>query len=687
MSNPLLESAEFPCFSKINPEHVKSAIEQRIKECRQVIAQIVKEQDVTWDKCIRPLEIRNNALQESWSPVSHLNSVANSPKLREVYEQCLPLLSEYSTFVGQHEPLYHMFLRLKESENFRQLTQSQKTFTQHTLRDFKLSGVSLPEVEKQRYASITQRLSELSNQFNNNVLDATQSWYKHVTDSQLLAGLPESAFAAAEDEAKKRNKTGWIFTLQMPSYISVMTYANSSALRKEFYTAFVTRASEQGPQAGEFDNTAIIDEILSLRHELANLLSFSNYAQKSLETKMANSCEQVVQFLNQLAMQSKPQAEEELKELQKFAKDHDNKEHLEPWDLAYYSEKQKQYLFELSDEELRCYFPENRVLEGMFKTVNKLFKIRIKQKQDVDNWHKDVKYYEVFDEFDDLKGGFYLDLYTRANKRGGAWMDVCKERVKIGDHTQHPIAYLTCNFMGPVKETPARFTHQEVVTLFHEFGHTLHHILTEVDVVGVSGINGVAWDAVELPSQFLENWCYQPESLSEISGHFETQVPLPQDMLNRLLDAKNFQSAMGMLRQLEFSLFDFRLHELYEPDTQNLVQDFLDEVRQDIAVVIPPDFHRFQNSFTHIFGGGYAAGYYSYKWAEVLSADAFAKFEEEGIFNPQTGQSFLTNILQKGGSLPAMALFRSFRGREPSIQPLLRHTGIRTDNHSGLTKP
>jgi oligopeptidase A len=687
MSNPLLEHSEFPKFSSIRPEHVKSAIKQRIQDCYEVIERVSQEQDVTWEKCILPLEIKDNLLMESWSPVSHLNSVANSTRLRAVYEDCLPLMSEYSTFAGQHQGLYRVFTQIKESDDFENLTQAQKTFLKNTLRNFKLSGVALADYEKKRYAEICQRLSELGNQFSNNVMDSTQAWRKHVTDASVLAGLPESAFKVAEEEAHKSNLEGWVLTLHMPCYISVMTYADNQALRQEVYTAFVTRASDQGPHDGSHDNSAIIEETLSLRHELAQLLQFENYAQKSLATKMADSCEQVTQFLRQLAQQSKPQAEKELHALKLFAKEHDGREHLEPWDLTYYSEKQKQYLFEVSEEELRAYFPEERVLIGMFKTVKKLFNIHIQERKGVDRWHRDVKYFEVFDEFDDLKGGFYLDLYARANKRGGAWMDVCRDRMKVGNQIQYPVAYLTCNFMPPNKNQVARLTHQDVVTLFHEFGHTLHHILTEVDVIGVAGINGVAWDAVELPSQFLENWCYQPESLSEISSHFETKAPLPQAILDRLLDGKNFQSAMSMLRQLEFSLFDFGLHQEYHPDKANFAKAHLAEVRRDVAVVYPPDFHRFENSFNHIFAGGYAAGYYSYKWAEVLSADAFAKFEEEGVFNPQTGQSFLKNILQKGGTLPAMALFRSFRGREPKIQPLLRHSGIEAANTQQLLKP
>jgi oligopeptidase A len=677
MSNPLLETNDLPEFTKIKAEHIQPAIIQRIEACKACITQVLKEPHKNWDNFIKPLEEHDNLLEETWSPVSHLNSVVNSQPLREAYESCLPLLSEYSTFVGQHQQLYQAYLEIKSDDNFEKLSQAQKTYIQHTIRDFQLSGVALKDIDKQRYGEIIQRLSELSNQFNNNVLDATQSWVKHITDAQLLAGLPESAFATAEAEAKRRKKSGWLFTLQVPSYHMIMTYADNEALRKEMYTSYVTRASEQGPNASEFDNTVIIDEILALRHELANLLSFDNYAEKSLATKMAHSCDEVGHFLQDLADKSKQQAEIELDELTQFAHQHGQVDTLQPWDVAYYSEKRKQYLYELSEEQLRPYFPEKHVLHGLFYTVNKLFNIRIEQKKAVNVWHKDIRYYEVFDEFNDLKGGFYLDLYTRPNKRGGAWMDVCKERkVRLDNSIQHPVAYLTCNFNPPVNQEPALFTHDEVVTLFHEFGHTLHHILTEMDVIGVAGINGVAWDAVELPSQFLENWCYQPEALNEISGHYQTKQPLPKAMLDKLLKSKNFHSAMQMLRQIEFSMFDFNIHMNYEPNLPDHVQRSLDQVRQNVAVINPPDFHRFQHSFTHIFGGGYAAGYYSYKWAEVLSADAFAKFEEDGIFNPQTGKSFLNNILQKGGSLPAMALFRAFRGREPNIQALLKHTGI-----------
>ncbi|MGL5535783.1 MAG: oligopeptidase A, partial [Aeromonas veronii] len=539
------------------------------------------------------------------------------------------------------------------------------------------SGIGLPAEAQQRYGEIQARLSELASRFSNNVLDATQGWHKLVADEAELAGLPDSVRAAARQMAELKGKEGWLFTLDIPSYLPVMMYADNRELRAEMYEAFTTRASDQGPNAGKWDNSAIMSELLTLRRELAQLLGFANYAELSLATKMADKTEQVVSFLTDLAAKSLPQGKAELEEIHAFAAEQHGQSELAAWDLAYYAEKLKQHKFSISDEQLRPYFPASKVVKGLFEVVKRVFGMKVRERLGIDTWHPDVRFYDIFDADDELRGSFYLDLYAREHKQGGAWMDVCLgRRYRQDGSLQKPVAYLTCNFNGPVDGKPALFTHNEVVTLFHEFGHGIHHMLTRIDVAGVAGINGVAWDAVELPSQFLENWCWESEALAFISGHYETGEPLPADLLEKMLTARNFQAAMQMLRQLEFALFDFRLHQEFDPANPAQLPALLDEVRSQVAVMTPPAFNRFQHSFSHIFAGGYAAGYYSYKWAEVLSADAFSRFEEEGIFNPATGQSFLKNILEKGGSKEPMELFRAFRGREPKVDALLRHSGI-----------
>ncbi|MGL5319525.1 MAG: oligopeptidase A, partial [Aeromonas veronii] len=538
-------------------------------------------------------------------------------------------------------------------------------------------GIGLPAEAQQRYGEIQARLSELASRFSNNVLDATQGWHKLVADEAELAGLPDSVRAAARQMAELKGKEGWLFTLDIPSYLPVMMYADNRELRAEMYEAFTTRASDQGPNAGKWDNSAIMSELLTLRRELAQLLGFANYAELSLATKMADKTEQVVSFLTDLAAKSLPQGKAELEEIRAFAAEQHGQSELAAWDLAYYAEKLKQHKFSISDEQLRPYFPASKVVKGLFEVVKRVFGMKVRERLGIDTWHPDVRFYDIFDADDELRGSFYLDLYAREHKQGGAWMDVCLgRRYRQDGSLQKPVAYLTCNFNGPVDGKPALFTHNEVVTLFHEFGHGIHHMLTRIDVAGVAGINGVAWDAVELPSQFLENWCWESEALAFISGHYETGEPLPADLLEKMLTARNFQAAMQMLRQLEFALFDFRLHQEFDPANPAQLPALLDEVRSQVAVMTPPAFNRFQHSFSHIFAGGYAAGYYSYKWAEVLSADAFSRFEEEGIFNPATGQSFLKNILEKGGSKEPMELFRAFRGREPKVDALLRHSGI-----------
>ncbi|OOF88537.1 oligopeptidase A [Rodentibacter ratti] len=677
MSNPLLHIQGLPPFSQIKPEHIQPAVEKLIQDCRDTIEQVLNQPHFTWENFILPLTEASDSLSRAWSPVSHLNSVKNSPELREAYQACLPLLSEYSTWVGQHKGLYNAYFALKNSPEFADYSVAQKKSIENALRDFDLSGIALPEEKQKRYGEISSRLSELSSQFSNNVLDATMGWEKVIEDEAELKGLPESALQAAKQSAESKGLKGYRFTLEIPSYLPIMTYCENQALREEMYRAYATRASEQGPNAGKWDNSKIMEEILTLRIELAKLLGFTTYTELSLATKMAENPQQVLDFLDNLAKRAKPQGEKELAELKAYCEQEFGVTNLEPWDIAFYSEKQKQHLYAINDEELRPYFPEDRVLSGLFELIKRIFNIHAVERFDVDTWHKDVRFFDLIDEKDQLRGSFYLDLYVRENKRGGAWMDDCIGRKrKLNGSIQTPVAYLTCNFNAPVGDKPALFTHDEVTTLFHEFGHGIHHMLTQIDVSDVAGINGVPWDAVELPSQFMENWCWEQEALAFISGHYETGEPLPKEKLAQLLKAKNFQAAMFVLRQLEFGIFDFRLHHTFDPEKLNQILDTLKAVKSQVAVIKGVDWARTPHSFSHIFAGGYAAGYYSYLWAEVLSADAYSRFEEEGIFNPITGKSFLDEILTRGGSEEPMELFKRFRGREPQLDALLRHKGI-----------
>lgn len=677
MSNILFDFHGLPPFSAITPDLVKPAVEQALAACRQAVEAAATQRPVTWQSLHQQSEEASDHLSRLWSPVSHLNSVLSSAELRDAYESCLPLLSEFSTWVGQHEGLYQAYVALFESAEFPTLSVAQQKVVHNALRDFKLSGIGLSDEKKRRYGEIQTRLSDLASTFSNHCLDATQAWFKHVTDAALLAGLPEDAVSAAAEEAKSRELTGWVFTLEFPSYIAVLTYADHAPLREEMYRAYATRASDQGPTAGQFDNTAIIEETLALKHELAQLLDFNNAAEESLATKMAEQPSQVLDFLRDLARRAKPQAQQDLHELRAFAEAGFAVDTINAWDVPYFSEKLKMAKYAISDELLRPYFPEPKVLSGLFTVLHRLFGVTVTERAGVDVWHPDVKFFDITDDTGELRGSFYLDLYARAKKRGGAWMDDCQgRRHRVDGSLQRPVAYLTCNFNKPIGNKPALFTHDEVVTLFHEFGHGLHHMLTKVDAAAVAGIAGVPWDAVELPSQFLENWCWAPEALQVISGHYETGQPLPADLLEKMLAAKNFQSALFLVRQLEFALFDFRLHAEFDPEQGARVQQILDEVRTEVSVILPPAFNRFQHSFSHIFAGGYAAGYYSYLWAEVLSADAFGRFEEEGVFNETTGRDFLHCILEQGGSAEPMALFKAFRGREPSNAALLRHMGI-----------
>ena len=677
MTNPLLENSQLPQFSSILPEHVEPAIDQLLAEARQTIArQLQTGGPYAWENLIEPIEEAEDRLNKAWSPVSHMNSVVNSDAMRDAYNACLGKLSEYSTEVGQNRALYEAYRAIHESVEFANLDRAQQKIINNALRDFHLSGVDLAAEQQARYKDISQQLSKLASQYEENLLDATNKWHKLLTNLDDLSGLPDSALAQAQQMAAAEDKQGWLINLQFPSYLAVMTYADNRELRREHYQAFCTRASDQGPNAGQWDNTQLMEQILALRHEKAQLLGFNNYAEYSLATKMAQSTDDVVKFLEDLADKSWRQARRDLAELKEFAAAEHGLHDLQAWDIGYYSEKMRQHFYQLSQEEVKAYFPATRVIPGLFAIVEKLYGLQISEISDVDTWHPDVRFYQILDQNGQLRGRFYLDLYARAKKRGGAWMDdcVCRKNTRAG--LQTPVAYLTCNFTPPTGNDPALLTHDEVQTLFHEFGHGLHHMLTQIDHLGVSGINGVEWDAVELPSQFMENWCWEKEALSLISGHYQTGDTLPDSLFEKMLAAKNFQAGMLMVRQLEFSLFDFKIHQHYDPKKGGRIYQILQQVRDQVAVVKVPAFNRFAHSFSHIFAGGYAAGYYSYKWAEVLSADAFSLFEEKGIFDRATGESFLHNILEQGGSDNAMNLFKNFRGREPNIDALLRHNGI-----------
>lgn len=677
MDNPLLEMTGLPPFSRIRPEHVEPAIDQVLAENRARIQELLEATTTyTWDNLVQPLEDMADRLNRLWSPVSHMNAVVNTPELRAAYNACLPKLSEYSTELGQNERLFQAYKSIAEGPEYARLDPAQRKIIDNALRDFRLSGVDLPPEQKARFKAIMQELSHLHAKFEENLLDATHAWTKQITDEARLAGLPESARGLARQKAEQAGKEGWLFTLEMPSYLAVITYADDRELRREMYEAYVTRASDEGPNAGKWDNTPVMERILALRHEAAQLLGYPNYAARSLATKMARSTEQVMEFLNDLARRSLDLARRELEEVRAFAREEFGMAELEAWDIPYYSEKLRQHKYAISQEELKPYFPEPRVLAGLFGVMERLYGLSIRQVEGVDTWHPDVRFYEIRDRHGELRGQFYLDLYARAQKRGGAWMDDCIARKRTASGVQTPVAYLTCNFSPPVGDDPALFTHNEVITLFHEFGHGLHHMLTKVDYPSVAGISGVPWDAVELPSQFMEHWCWEREALDLIAGHYRTGEPLPEELYRRMIAAKNFQAGMQMVRQLEFALFDFRLHLEYDPARGPRIYEILDEVREQVAVIKPPSFNRFPHSFAHIFAGGYAAGYYSYKWAEVLSCDAFAKFEEEGIFNPETGRRFLETVLEQGGARDPLELFVEFRGREPTIDALLRHSGV-----------
>lgn len=674
-NNPLLQAFDLPPYSAIRPEHVEPAVDTLLREGREALAKLLAEQPETptWDGLVLALDEQGERLGRAWSPVSHLNAVCNNAELRQAYEACLPKLSEYWTELGQNRALFQAYEALANSPAAASFDVAQTTILQNALRDFRLSGIDLPAEEQQRYGAIQMKLSELGSRFSNQLLDATQAWSKHITDEAALDGLPDSAKAQMAQAAAAKELDGWLISLEFPSYYAVMTYANDRALREELYAAYCTRASDQGPNAGKNDNGPVMAEILDLRQELAKLLGFANFSELSLATKMAENNDQVLTFLRDLAQRSKPFAEQDLSELKGYANEQGCAD-LQSWDVGYYSEKLRERRYSISQEILRAYFPIDKVLSGLFAIVQKLYGIEIAELKGFDTWHPDVRLFEIKENGQHV-GRFFFDLYARANKRGGAWMDGARDKRRTAaGKVVSPVANLVCNFTPAVGDQPALLTHDEVTTLFHEFGHGLHHLLTRVEHAGASGINGVAWDAVELPSQFMENWCWEPEGLALISGHYKTGEALPQDLLEKMLAAKNFQSGLMMARQVEFSLFDFELHATHGDGRS--VLEVLEGIRVEVSVMRPPAYNRFPNSFAHIFAGGYAAGYYSYKWAEVLSADAFSKFEEDGVLNAETGRAFREAILARGGSQAPMVLFVDFRGREPSIDALLRHLGL-----------
>ncbi|HEY9322263.1 MAG TPA: M3 family metallopeptidase [Candidatus Methylopumilus sp.] len=673
MNNPVLNRKGLPLFDQIKPDHISPAIESILKEANTLIDSL-KGMSVTpsWINFVEPIEIISEKISRAWGQIEHLNAVVNSENLRKSYNDNLIKLTEFYTNLSQDESLYKKYQSLKNSEVFNSLTPSQKRIIENVLREFKLGGAELNEKDKKKFKVIQEKLAKLSTQFEENILDATNEFSIFVDDLDELRGIPEENIKKALAEAKEDKKEGYKFTLHFPSYLPVMQYADNRVLREKLYHAYATRASELA--SPKFDNTKLIEEILELRYESSKLLGFKNFTEMSLVTKMAKSSEEVIGFLMNLANKAKPFALKDMEELKSFSKTL-NIEKLEAWDIAYVSEKLRQAKYSFSENEVKQYFPEHRVLKGLFKVVETIFKLKI-MKSDAPTWHNDVSFYSIKNENDELVGQFYLDLYARNHKRGGAWMDEAISRYKNSLGSSHPVAFLTCNFSSPSESKAALFSHDDVITLFHEFGHGLHHMLTTVDDYSISGIKGVEWDAVELPSQFMENFCWEWDVVKHMTEHVDNKNPLPKALFDKMIQAKNFQSGMQTLRQIEFALFDIRLHTEYSDQNKINPIKLLEAIRDEIAVVRPPSWNRFPNSFSHIFAGGYAAGYYSYKWAEVLASDAFSLFEEQGILSSHAGQKFQDEVLSKGGSRPAMESFVAFRGREPSVDALLRHNGM-----------
>jgi oligopeptidase A len=669
-----------PLFQQINVEETPKQLTETFKRHLETLEQLLKKANghYTWENLIFPLEVMGDEWHKIIGPLAHLNGVNNTKEVREAYQACLPILTEYGLTFGQHVGLYHAIKALRESSEFEKLSSTRKKIIDDELLGFKLAGIALEGKEKARFKVIQNELSQLCNQFDNHIIDATQAWTKVVTQSEEVSGIPAHNLEEAAKLAQEKNLSGWVFTLEPPVYQAIMMYADNRALREEIYRAYVTRASEKSPSGAQWDNSLIMNQILELRHEEANLLGYSNYSELSLAQKMAETPKQVFDFLYHLAEKVKPQAKKEFEMLEAFAKNHLQMDKLNPWDVGYAGEKLREAEYAVSQNAFRPYLPHSVVLKGLFAIVGKLYGMRFEAILDVETWHSDVLFYAVYDETNAIRGYVYIDLFARSKKRGGAWMDDCLTRQRLADGSlQNPVAYLVCNFTKPAESgKEALLSHDEVVTLFHEFGHTLHHILTAMDDASVSGISGVEWDAVELPSQFFEQWCWEKEAIALFSSHIETKKPIPDAMMDKLLSAKNFQSGMHLARQLEFALFDFRIHAEYGQKTEGHIQATLDDVRRFISVVPVIEENRFQQGFSHIFSGGYAAGYYSYLWAEVLSSDAFVAFEEKGIFDKATGRKFLHEILEVGSSRPIMDSFIAFRGKKPSIDALLRHCGI-----------
>ncbi len=673
MSNPLLHFAGLPKFDKIKPEHVSPALDLLLSEGKQIIEALASSKETpTWENFALKLEDLDEKISRTWSQVGHMNAVVNSPELREAYNDNLAKLTDFYSDLAQDERLYAKYRAIKNGVDFAKLNSAQQKIINNEVRDFKLGGAELPADKKARFKAINEELSKLAAKFEENVLDTTNEYALYIEDTAELAGVPEDVLQAAKEAAVADKKNGYKFTLHFPSYMPVLQYADNRNLRETLYHAYATRASEFGKP--EFDNTTIISKILKLRDEAAKLLDFNCFAELSLATKMADTPAQVIEFLQTLASRAKPYAEQDMRELVAYAEKLNIKD-MQAWDIAYVSEKLREEKYAFSDLEVKQYFPEDKVLAGLFKVVETIFGVFVK-KSNAPTWHKDAHFYEITDQNGKLIGQFYLDLYARNNKRGGAWMDDAITRRIVDNKLTTPVAYLTCNFSAPVGNKPALFTHDEVITLFHEFGHGLHHMLTQVNDYSVSGIKGVEWDAVELPSQFMENFCWEWDVLRHMTQHVDTGAQLPRKLFDKMVAAKNFQAGMQTVRQMEFSLFDITLHSAFDANGSKTPLALLEEIRDKVAVVRPPSWNRFPNNFSHIFAGGYAAGYYSYKWAEVLSADAYSLFEENGVLSAEAGQKFWNEILAQGGTRPAMESFVAFRGREPSIDALLRHNGM-----------
>jgi oligopeptidase A len=670
VNNPLLQIDSLPAFDKIGPADARPALEKVLSENRARLAELTAQSNPTFASLVVPVEELSYRLSRVWSPIGHLNAVANSDAMREAYNECVPLLTAYSSELGQNAALSAAYAHVLRHEGDR-LNPTQIKLVQNALRDFRLAGVDLPAERKTRYREVMQRLAQLGTKFSENVLDAGRAFTRAVTDGAELAGLPSNAVDRAAANAREANQPGWLFKLDQPTYMTVMTSAESAQLRRDVYEAWITRGSELGPSAGRFDNGPIIAELMPLRHELAQLLGFQNYAEYALATRMAKNPRQVTSFLDDLARRCLPAGRQEFSDLEEFAG-----RKLNAWDVAYYSEKLQESRFNVSQEALRPYFPLPKVLAGLFALTERLYGITVRECDGVSVWHPSVRYYALLDSGAEVVAGFYLDPYSRSEKRSGAWMDECVIAKELPSGKALPVAQLVCNFTAPVGSGPSLLTHDEVTTLFHEFGHGLHHMLTRVAYPSIAGINGVAWDAVELPSQFMENFVWRREVLPLISAHAITGEPLPVDALQRLLGTRTFNAALDTLRQIELASFDFELHANFDPALGTRVAETLAAVRSRVAVVPAASFNRMPSSFAHIFAGGYAAGYYSYKWAEVLAADAFEAFEEAGVFDSPTAARFRDSILARGGSLDAMDAFVRFRGRGPDVRPLLKQTGI-----------